>query len=95
MNILEAFGGIFATIWEIFVNIWEVITSPSAMVVLACIVMATGFFMFVGGLVVPHYGRKEMWQRLSFIFGGPLIFITGVAIAIWAGTSSSDGFTWN
>lgn len=88
MNILEAFA-------TIFTSIWGALTSPIAMMVLACFVMIAGFFMLPLGVVVPHYGRKEMWQRLSFILGGPLVFITGMAIAIWAGTSSSDGFTWN
>lgn len=88
MNILEAFA-------TIFTSIWGALTSPSTMMALACIVMIAGFLMLLLGVVVPHYGRKEMWQRLSFILGGPLVFITGMAIAIWAGTSSPDGLTWN
>lgn len=87
MTFIEAFA-------SIFVNLWSFLTMPAMMAVYATLIMALGIVVFFGGLAVPHYGRSELWQRLSFAIGGPIIFCVGLAMIIWAVSSSPDGFTW-
>lgn len=87
MNVLEAFGAIFT-------GIWLFISSPMVMMLLGVVLMIFGIILTLSALFVPHEGRSELWERLSAWVAGLLITITGLAIIIWAGSSSADGFTW-
>lgn len=88
MTFIEAFAGIF-------VGIWQFLTNPAMMTLYAVIIMAGSIAAFLGAITADKGDFRNGWVRTAWTLGFVLTFFVGLAIAIWAGTSSPDGVHWS
>lgn len=87
MTLLEAFGAIFTAIWLF-------ISSPMMMVLIGLVLLIVGVILVTSSIFVPHVTRSELVERVGAGVVGLLMGISGVAVMMWAVSSSSGPTTW-